>query len=197
MSFWKPSFAVGLHHLIIALIVALAVGCQPIGPDSFDCPPPPRNALSAGDTLLISYRGPGAPEDFTVKIGEDGNISVPPNEIGPIKAQGKTIIQLQEEIQTAINLYYKQLLISVSDIRFFYISGEINRPGKLQYQENLTLLAAIAAGGDFTNFANENNIQLIREGKTYTINAAKAKLHPESDCRIYPKDNIIVKRRIF
>lgn len=197
MSFWKSFLSVGSNHLVVAFILALSVGCQPIGPDSVDCPPPPRNALTAGDTLLISYRGPGAPEDFTVKIGEDGNISVPPNEIGSIKAQGQTIIQLQEEIQKAINLYYKQLLISVSDIRFFYIQGEINRPGKLQYQENLTILAAIAAGGDFTNFANENNIQLIREGKTYTINAALAKLHPESDCRIYPRDNIIVKRRIF
>lgn len=159
--------------------------------------PAPQLGLMPGDTLLISYSGPGAPEDFSAKIDESGRINVPPSEIGFISAQGKSVSQIQQELQTKINNYYRQLLVNVVDVRFFYVRGEVNGQNRLQYQENLTLLSAIAAAQDFTPFANKNAIELTRDGRKYYLDAERARKDSRYDVKIYPRDTIEVRRRIY
>lgn len=199
MNFWKNNYRIAIPVVLFALAV-LSQGCQNIGGHSVTPPeqiPAPQLGLMPGDTLLIAYSGPGAPEDFTAKIDESGRINVPPSEVGFIDAQGKSVSQIQQELQNKINNYYRQLLVNVVDVRFFYVRGEVNGQNRLQYQENLTLLSAIAAAQDFTPFANKNAIELTRDGRKYYLDAERARKDSRYDVKIYPRDTIEVRRRIL
>lgn len=194
MDFKVMNFRAIFHFSALVVLAAGLIGCQPV-PDS----PPhiPNLYLKTGDTIIIQYGGVGAPPSFTTRVNSDGTISPPPSEIGSIKAQGKRVGDLEKELQTKINAYYKQLVVNVEDVRYIYVSGEVNMEGKIQNSEDLTLLKVISAARGFNNFANEKKILLIREGKRYYLNADKALSNPAYDYRIYPGDQITVERRIF
>lgn len=197
MSFWKSLDSVKSLFLL-CLVMAVAGGCGTLGPaTTVEEPPPPQLGLMPGDTLMVSYRGPGAPDDFSAKIRDDGYITVPPAEIGSLFVQGKSVGEVQKELQAEIDKYYRQLVVTVNDVRFFYVRGYVNGQNRLQYQENLTLLSAIAAAGDFATFANKSRIELNRDGKKYYLDAELARKDPSYDFRIYPRDEIFVPRRNF
>lgn len=182
--------------LLLVTILVLTVSCQPGVGDGPE-PHEPSLLLKTGDTIVTHYTGPGAQPSFTTRVAVDGTVSVPPTEIGAVMAQGKTIQQLESDLQTAINAYYKQLKVTIQDVRFIYISGQVNAEGKIQNQEDLTLLKAITAARGLRNFADRNRVKLIREGDIYYLSINRAEDNPIYDYRIYPGDQLIVERRNF
>lgn len=187
-----------LRLFLVVLVASVSLaGCRPGGGVPDREPPPPNLHLKSGDTLVVQYSGVGAPQPFTTRVSNDGTVSVPPSEVGSIVAAGKRVEDFEQELQNAINRFYKQLTVTVEDVRYIYISGEVKSEGKIQNQEDLTLLKAIAAARGFTTFANRNRILLIREGETYFLDAKKAERDPRFDFRVYPGDQLTVQRRIF
>lgn len=155
--------------------------------------------LRPGDAVVVSFSGVSDPpprvED---RIREDGKIVLP--FIGAIQASGMTRSQLQQAIlKEYVPAYYKQLNVSVNqDIRYVYVYGEVNRRGAVPYTGQMTLLKAVAAAGDFTDFGNRRKVQLRRgSSKPVTINCEKALANSELDVAVYPEDIIYVPRRIF
>jgi protein involved in polysaccharide export with SLBB domain len=62
----------------------------------------------------------------------------------------------------------------------------------------MTVTKAIAAAGDFDDFANRKNVQLIRaNGKRSTVNCIKALADPTLDPKVYPNDKIVVQKTIW
>lgn len=152
-----------------------------------------------GDTVTVDYSGTVTtiPENVQT-ITEDGTISLPL--IGAVRALGKSAGELQTDIHDLyVPKYYTRLTVTVSSPqRVFYVGGEVKQPGRQLYVGETTVTKAIQAAGDFTDFANQKKVKLIRHnGEVITVNCVKALQDQTLDPPVYPGDQIQVPRRIF
>lgn len=152
-----------------------------------------------GDIVTVDYSGTVTPIPESVQtITEDGSISLP--YIGAVRALGKTSGELQNDIHDLyVPKYYVRLTVTVSSPqRVFYVGGEVKQPGRQLYVGETTVTKAIQAAGDFTDFANQKKVKLIRHnGEVITVNCVKALQDQTLDPPVYPGDQIQVPRRIF
>jgi polysaccharide biosynthesis/export protein VpsN len=152
-----------------------------------------------GDSVTVDFSGTVDKIDEHVEpIKEDGTITLP--YIGPVRALGKTAGELQTDIHDLyVPKYYVRLTVTVSSPqRVFYVGGEVKQPGRQLYVGETTVTKAIQTAGDFTDFANQKKVQLIRHnGEVITVNCVKALKDPTLDPPVYPGDQIQVPRRIF
>ena len=154
-----------------------------------------------GDTVTVAFSGlPDiqTPPPHQEPIKEDGTITLP--DIGKVQAAGKTAGELQNEIHDSyVPKFYTHLTVTVSTgDRVYYVRGEVKGPGRQLYVGETTVSRAIASAGDFTDFANHNNVLLIRSnGERIRVNVDKVMEGKEVDPPVYPGDQIEVKRRLF
>lgn len=59
---------------------------------------------------------------------------------------------------------YKRVILAVlvPTLNYTRSRGEVYRPGRYEIRGTVTLVQAIAEGGNFTEFANKKKIQIIR-----------------------------------
>ena len=137
-------------------------------------------ALIPGDQISISVledANAGLPiTPITLTVQSDGTISLPIQgpkgyeyTLPPIKAQGLTPKELQKKIKEILEQeYYQVATVSLNLISFggsIEIMGEVGSPGtyNLPPDRRLTLTAAIARAGGFTQFANQRKVELRRK----------------------------------
>ncbi len=106
-------------------------------------------------------------------VGEDGNIYYP--YAGVVKAAGKTVEEIRDELTRKVSRYIERLQLDVRVAAYrsqrVYVVGEVNQPGiQLVRDIPLTVLEAINSAGGVTLEADQRNITLSRDSKTYSIN---------------------------
>lgn len=122
----------------------------------------PFNQASAGQNM-----GQTNLENLQLFMGylvdQDGYIDLPI--IGRVEARGQTIESLQFLIRGKLKVFLKDPVVNVRFLNFkVTMLGEVNRPGPLFLTNSrMTLLEAIGAAGDMTDYADRSNIMLIRE----------------------------------
>jgi polysaccharide biosynthesis/export protein len=154
-----------------------------------------------GDSVVINYSGTVGgdpilpPHQETIK--EDGKINPPL--IGPVVAVGRTPGDLQAELQQKYKAFYNNMTVTViSATRYYYVSGEVRKPGPEPYLGVTDIVKAIASAGDFTDFSNKHRVRITRaNGQTEVVNVQKILDARADDVPIYPGDKIVVKRRFF
>jgi polysaccharide export outer membrane protein len=154
-----------------------------------------------GDQVMINFSGssgqdpPLQPHKEAVK--EDGTITPPL--VGSAVAAGKTPGELQTELQEMYKRLYKNLTVTVIPAdRYYYVTGEVRKPGPEPYLGETDIIKAIAAAMDFTDYANKTKVRVVRaNGQTEIVNVKKIQKGASIDVPIYPGDKIIVKRRLF
>jgi protein involved in polysaccharide export with SLBB domain len=159
------------------------------------------DTLRAGDRINVSFSGLPVPiERHEEQIREDGYIN-PPFLGTTIKAAGKRIGQLQDELQKLyVPHYFKAATITVRrQDSYFFVGGEVKAPGQKPYLSEMTVLKAIQAAGDFTEYAKKTKVQVIRANgrKEKPVNCPKAIKNPKLDLPIFPGDQIIVPKRLI
>jgi polysaccharide export outer membrane protein len=158
------------------------------------------DTLHAGDRINITFSGLPVPiEKHEEQIREDGDIN-PPFLGRTIKAAGKSIGQLQDELQKLyVPDYFKSATITVRrQDSYFFVGGEVKAPGQKPYLSEMTVLKAIQAAGDFTDFGQKKKVQVIRaNGHKASVNCIKAINNPKLDLPIFPGDQVIVPRRVW
>jgi len=164
---------------------------NPVGPDT----------LRAGDRIMVSFSGLPIPmEKHEEQIREDGYIN-PPFLGRAVKAAGKSIGQLQEELQKLyVPDYFKSATITVRrQDSYFFVGGEVKAAGQKPYLSEMTVLKAIQAAGDFTEFSKKTKVQVIRANghKEKPVNCVKSIKSPEFDVPILPGVQIIVPGRLI
>jgi protein involved in polysaccharide export with SLBB domain len=102
----------------------------------------------------------------TRTVGPDGEIYLPI--VGRVEVVGRTVDDVTEEITTGYRkeLINPQITVSVSEYSGLqvYVSGEVNRPGILDYRGGLTLVQAISDAGGFNRRARREEVLLVRPG---------------------------------
>ena len=130
--------------------------------------------IGVEDVLSISFwQQPQL--DVTVKVGENGNVSLPI--IGEIEAAGLTKKQLAEEIVSKISLYdptISQATVTVSEYnsRRVYVQGEVLHPGKYSFENIPDLWELLSEAGGPTEHADLSSVIIIRggpEGEIVTV----------------------------
>lgn len=138
--------------------------------------------LGPGDILQLSVFGVA---DFArrVTVNIDGNISVP--FLGELHSEGLTIHDLRVALTDGLTkdgrIQAADVSVEIVELRPFYISGDVSRPGAVPYRPGLTVRHAIAlAGGyDALRFRTENPLMtapdLKSENEALWIDLARQK----------------------
>jgi polysaccharide biosynthesis/export protein VpsN len=147
--------------------------------------------LASGDKVKVTvFNHPDLSGEFN--LDGAGNFAVPL--IGEIKANGLTSRELEQRIQDRFRDGYlvdPQVNVEVLNYRPFYILGEVKTPGSYPYQNNMTVLNAVALAGGFTYRAKQNGFLLQRGGS----NTAAAQV--AGDHALLPGDIVTVQERFF
>ncbi len=82
--------------------------------------------------------------------------------------KGQTIEEVQQQLQTTMNTYFKDVTVSVKMVSFFVsVIGEVETPGKYHVpQEQSNILEAVAMAGGFKEYADRGEIAIIRQTDT-------------------------------
>jgi polysaccharide export outer membrane protein len=113
---------------------------------------PESYRLKIGDILLLGvYDEPHTIREVTV--GPTGSINFLMARSVP--AEGRTIAELRKDLMERLKTYYKEPILTITGTNFigdhFYISGEVNNPGKKPILGEVSLLKALSLAGGFTN----------------------------------------------
>ena len=121
------------------------------------------NVLSYGDSVdVISMSGSNLVSPMTTtEVGSNGSIFIPG--LGPIKADGRTLGQVESEANNLARNKYTNMKIrlqipSGSGYSVF-IYGEVNKPGKVYVSSNSTILDALKAAGGVKKTGTLRNIK--------------------------------------
>jgi polysaccharide export outer membrane protein len=157
-------------------------------------PPGDVYRLKPLDQVIATMRFPMQQSTEDV-VDENGNITLPL--LGDVKAVGFTTSELEAELSRLYveGGFYRRVIITVLVPTLNYtISGEVYRPGRYEIRGTVTLMQAIAEGGNFTEFANKKKIQIVRGSQFIEKNYFEILQDPRQDVEILPRDSIRVPR---
>ncbi len=119
--------------------------------------------LEIGDVLEIEvWRVPDLTSEVTVR--PDGRISLPI--VGDITVAGMTLTQLRDILAKKFSDYVwnPQVSIAISQFggRKFVVLGEVRGPGVYRFQQDISLIEALALAGGFSDRAKMGRVMIIR-----------------------------------
>ncbi|MCX6224042.1 MAG: polysaccharide export protein, partial [Bacteroidia bacterium] len=129
-------------------------------------------------------------------VREDGNVDIPL--LGLVQVKGKTIAEAKAIIEQKAREQLKDPTVLVKLANFkVTLLGEVLRPGTYTYFNNqATILEAIAKSGDLTDYGNRKEVLIIRPtvngSKSYRINLQDKNLLTSPEYFIQPNDVIYV-----
>jgi protein involved in polysaccharide export with SLBB domain len=164
-------------------------------------PPDTGEIIRSQEALTIELydTGPGV-QKIEQTVADDGTLTLPliPQRV---LAAGKKVSELQDAIHDLyVPQYYKRMTVSIKrENRFYFVRGQVKNPSQRSYTGDITLTRAIAAAGDFTEYADRKNIRIIRSnGVKEKVNWLNIIKNPKKyDVPIYPGDTIHVPLSVW
>ncbi|MER9769482.1 polysaccharide export protein [Mesorhizobium sp. M0142] len=135
----------------------------------------------------------------TVQVDSSGQISLPL--IGTIAAAGKTVRELEQEIETAYGAKYLQspdvsIFVKESIGQRITVDGEVNKAGIYPVSSNSSLIDAIALAGGFNVVGDAKKVFVYRNIGPNTLvanyNVEEIRGGKTRNPRIYGGDKIVV-----
>lgn len=135
----------------------------------------------------------------TVQVDSGGQISLPL--IGTITAAGKTVRQLEQEIETTYGAKYLQspdvtIFVKESIGQRITVDGEVNKAGIYPVSSNSSLIDAIALAGGFNTVGDAKKVFIYRNIGPNTLvanyNVEEIRGGKSGNPRIYGGDKIVV-----
>jgi polysaccharide biosynthesis/export protein len=123
-----------------------------------------RYRLGPEDVVEVSvWKEPDMTKQLVVQ--PDGKIFYPL--VGEIRAAGKTVKQLQDEISKRLEKFVTDASVTVILLKTqyykFFVTGKVNKPGEFLVGRPTSALQAIAMAGGLTPFASPRNIKIVRK----------------------------------
>ena len=164
--------------------------------------PPPGSAayqpteyrLAAGDEMRITVFGEGSLSKVYV-VSSAGDISFPL--IGDVPVVDLTVTEVQNKLISTLSEGYlndPRVTAEVLNYRPFFILGEVRRPGKFAFSDELPVYQAVALAGGFTYRADRSKVFIQRADtgveETYDLKEGKP-------VYVSPGDTIRLGERFF
>lgn len=152
--------------LLLATFAAATSGCGGETRASRQAPSPPGDrAYRVGieDVLaIVVWKEPEL--STTVPVRPDGRITVPL--AGEIPALGRTTREIEADVaaRLAATIASPMVTVVVKELHAgrVYVLGEVARPGMYPMRGRLTVLQALALAGGLTEFADRDDIVVLR-----------------------------------
>jgi len=140
-------------------------------------PTKPKDYIIAnGDILEINtWKEPELSRNEVI-VRMDGKFSFPL--LNDVQASGLTALELKSEMEKRLRDYVENPVVTVVlkklESQKFYVLGEVQKKGEYPLTKNVTVLQAVAMAGGFTEWADRDEIILMRKEngveKKYNIN---------------------------
>jgi len=145
---------------------ALAIGDPALLPAADDAAAKPGDGyrIGVGDVLSVSV---WRDESLTsqVVVLPDGTITLPL--IGTVEARGLDLASLEAVVTRRLTPFIPNPVLTVAVTRInslmVYVIGKVNRPGRFELADHITVLQALALAGGTNTFARSNRIKIFRE----------------------------------
>ena len=184
--------------LVLAFVVVCAMAQNAMSGD-FTTVAPGDYVVGPEDELQI-YVWDDETLSPRVSVRPDGMITMPL--IGEIKAGGRTVESIRQEIEKKVRPYVPDSPVSVSVVGLnspkFFLLGKVNRPGVHVMTRYMTVAQALALGGGFSPFAETTDILIVRwingEQQTFEVDYEDISrgIHLEQNVWVEPGDLIII-----
>jgi len=197
-AMWNVTKAAAIVALIAAGAVAFsgyAQSAQAAPPGDSDVGAKPGSSaykLDTGDKVKVTVYGE---DDLSGEFDVDGSGFVRLPLIGQVRAAGLTLKDFESAIEAKLAVGYlvnPKVSVAVSNYRPFTILGEVNKPGEYPYENDMTVLNAVALGGGYTYRADKDEVYIRRKGSS-----SEVKLPADDRTAVYPGDTVRVDERIF
>ena len=139
------------------LLITVNTPANPIVSSSFNLPQTNPAPAKEGASLQTQ------PQNQTYVVNSQGDIDFP--ELGKIHVAGLTTEQLKEKLTTDLSKWIKEPVIMVRIVNFTIdVAGEVKEPGRYPVsRQRFSVLDALSAAGDLTEYGERQNVLLIRE----------------------------------
>jgi polysaccharide export outer membrane protein len=137
----------------------------------------------------------------TITVRNDGKISLPL--IDDIKAAGRTPMELKKVIHAELGDFIESpevtVIVQAQASQSYYMIGEIAGTGEYPLLKDMTLVQALAKAGGFTEWADRDDILLLRrvDGQDKRIrldyDAIVSGDDPDHNMMLQPGDTIILR----
>jgi polysaccharide export outer membrane protein len=153
--------------------------------------------IRSGDAVFITLSGSGGLSE-QIETVVDGAGTVKLRFIGAVDADGLTTTELEREIELEYTdrqkIYRKVTARVVVPNKFYFIGGEVRQPGRFPITGRVTLSQAVVAAGNFTEWANERKIILVRNNERVELDFRDISRDPMQDVQLLPGDVVTVSR---
>jgi polysaccharide biosynthesis/export protein len=178
--------------VLAAFSVALAA-CTRYPPEIYGFDFDHQYVLDAGDEVrVVIYEVDNLPQTF--KVDASGHISLPM--AGLVAARGKTVQQLQSAIAGRLRGRFikdPKVAVQIVTYRPFYVLGEVKNAGQYAYINGLTVEAAVAVAGGYTDRAYLAEARVVRPGPE----GSRIVSYVPGGYPVRPGDTIYVPERWF
>jgi polysaccharide biosynthesis/export protein len=141
-----------------------------------DLPVGPDYIVGPGDSLSVNLWG-GVSQRLSRTVDREGRVSLP--EVGAVLVSGRTLAEVQEEVQSALRTQFRHVSADVSLQRLrtvrVYVVGEVAAPGGYDISSLSTPLNALFAAGGVTQLGSLRRLehyrgkQLLEEVDAYDL----------------------------
>ena len=187
--------------LLPALLLASAQFARATG-DEAQLHTRPRYTLQYGDALSLEYRF--TPEfNQTVVVQPDGFVTL--TLIGDLKISGLTVDQIHDlilaRVADKLNKPELNLVLKEFERPYIAVSGEVDKPGRIEFRERTSALQAVMLSGGFKETAQQSQVLVFRRVNGDMSRIIELNLHGvrktpdlEHDLVLEPGDIVLVPR---
>jgi len=156
--------------------------------------------IKTGDTITINLSGSGGlNEQIETVVDDEGAVKL--RFIGAVQAEGLTTTDLEREIELEYierqKIYRNLTARVIIPNSFYFIGGEVRQPGRFPIIGRVTLSQAIVAAGNFTEWANDRKIFLVRNNERVELDFRDISRNPQLDVELLSGDVVTVTRSTF
>lgn len=157
------------------------------------------NSMNGNITSTSSGNSSGNPTIYLNGYNVDANGFIELPIIGQVQVKNQTVSEIQDNIQSLMNVYLKETSVYVKlGIFNLTILGEVVRPGQYQvYQSDINIFQAIALAGNATDYANKSNIKIVHQtpqgSQIVRINLNDADVLSDPNYYLKPNDIIYIE----
>jgi polysaccharide export outer membrane protein len=133
---------------------------------------------------------------YGYEVDRNGFVNLPV--IGKVKVEGLSMIESEQAVDEKAREYLKDMSVKVRLLNYkVTVIGEVEAPGVyFNYNTEFTILDALSTAGGFTDFANLNEVKLIRPrpdgDKVYVLDLQQASSLRSEAFYTMPNDIITV-----
>jgi polysaccharide export outer membrane protein len=190
---------------VFVTVACLVAGCADNPPVIYPTVAPfdeTKLALGPGDKILLTVFYGTKKIDAAYTLDGSGQINV--QFIGAVPAAGKTLAEVQTDIQAKLaDGYLQDPVVSLTIVEInsqkCAVLGQVARSGMIKFTPGLTITEAIAQSGGFQPLARKNMVRVTRllDGKkeTYKIPVEMIAEGKRPNFPMMPGDEVFVPER--